>query len=445
MLNIRPSFLLIKLLLLTPGLASGYCSKPPEGDGTPAANTVKALYLLTNDEANAVVALPIDANGKLSPGTVTPTGGCGSVALNSDKQPATPDALVSQSALTVAGSVSPTRHSHASVPHALIIDPFHLQSIFAVNAGSNSLSMLAISPSDPTRLTPVGAPVLIPGDFPNTVVASVKHGVVCVGTSGTRAGISCGRFSPGRGLLGHMDALRPFDFNQTTPPVGPTNTVSQTFFSADESMLFATVKGDPATNKTGFFSAFPVESTVAGRWQRNQNHNRTQSAISRVETRSMPAGTAVLFGSQAIPGTSSVFVTDASFGAAILSVDSRGAAQTVATGKVDGQAATCWVTISPATGTAFVTDVAVNRLVEMSLGDASVLSQLDLSANGDPGLIDLRAAGNFIYALSPGNGTTEAAVTVVDVSRGPRSATMVQHFGLGGVAGRNAMGMAVLV
>jgi hypothetical protein len=297
--------------------------------------------------------------------------------------------------------------------------------------------MLAISPSDPTQLSLVGTPVAVPGEFANTVAASLNQGIVCVGMSGARAGISCSSFSSTRGL-GPMDDLRPFDLGQTTPPVGPTNTLSQVFFSADESFLFATVKGDPPTNKTGFFSAFPVQRTCGGA-------GRNRASVSRVEQRSTPQGTAVLFGSQAIPGTSSVFATDASFGAVVLSVDpTSGQATAKAAGRVEGQVATCWVTISRATGTAFVTDVGANRVVEMSLQDASVLSEVDLSANGDPGLIDLRAAGRFIYALSPGNGTTQAGIVVLDVSGGPGSASMVQRFGLDGVAGRNAMGMAIL-
>ena len=56
-----------------------------------------------------------------------------------------------------------------------------------------------------------------------------------------------------------MDELRSFDFEQTTPPVGPTNRVSEGFFSKDERRLFATVKGDPIKNNTGFFSVFAVE------------------------------------------------------------------------------------------------------------------------------------------------------------------------------------------
>lgn len=96
----------------------------------------------------------------------------------------------------------------------------------------------------------------------------------------------------------------------------------------------------------------------------------------------------------------------------------------------------------PRRGAAFVRDVAKNRLVEMSLKDASIVSEMDLSANGDPGLIYLRAAGQFLYALSPGNGTTEGTVTVIDLAG---STKMIQHFGLRGMAGQRAQGMAVLV
>ena len=149
----------------------------------------------------------------------------------------------------------------------------------------------------------------------------------------------------------------------------------------------------------------------------------------------------MLFGSSTIPGSSNLFVTDASFGAAVLGVDGQGVGTVQGKAVVEGQAATCWAAVSPATKTAFVTDVGVNRLVEMSLVDASVLSVTDLGANGDQGLIDLRAAGDFVYALSPGNGTTKAAVTVVDVM----NKKQVQHMELQCLGvGKNAQGMALL-
>ncbi|KAF4457927.1 hypothetical protein F53441_280 [Fusarium austroafricanum] len=397
----RISFLVSALACLAQEASSHPACSPGMNS---AAAMGKAIYILTNDQTNGVLALPIGNDGTLSKGKVTMTGGAGSIAVNAEGKPATPDALISQSALTIAGN-----------------------NIFAVNAGSNTLSMLKVSRSDPTKLVMVGQPVQVPGEFPNTVAASAKNGVVCVGSTGAKAGVSCSSFS--RNGLSAMDELRPFDLGQSTPPVGPTNTVSQVLFSEDESLLFTMVKGDPAVNKTGFISALGVQ----------------QAAVSKNDVRSSPEGTAVLFGSQIIPGTSKVFATDASFGAAILNVDPKSCeATTAATGKVDGQTATCWVAISPMTKTAFVTDVGRNRVAEMSLDDASVVSELDLTCNGDPGLIDLAAAGNFLYALSPGNGTTQAAVTVLDVSGGSGSAKMVQHFELTGMAGKTAMGMKVM-
>ncbi|EAQ89269.1 hypothetical protein CHGG_05888 [Chaetomium globosum CBS 148.51] len=432
---------LAALLSLTPGAISAVS---PRGHPAGPAPVGKAIYILTNDESNAVVALPIGPDGKLSAGTVTATDGAGSIALNADNQPATPDALVGQSSLTIAGNVSPSR---LFPQRAKSTNPPY-QSIFAVNAGSNTLSMLTISRSDPTKLTAVGKPVAIPAEFPNTVGASAKHGLACVGASGATAGIACSAFSPARGL-GPMDALRPYDLGQTTPPVGPTNTVSHVFFSDDETALFVTVKGDPPTNKTGFFSRFPVTTTGGGNGgcgQKPPKKGGNRASVSMTEQRSVPKDTLVLFGSQPVPGTHDVFATDAGFGAAVLRVDPQsGEAATVAVGTIEGQAATCWVALSPATGTAFVTDFGVNRLVEMSVADAKVVSTLDLSANGDMGLTDVRVAGNFVYALAPGNGTTQSAITVVDVSGGPGSAVMVQHFSLDGFADHRAVGMTVLV
>jgi hypothetical protein len=260
----------------------------------------------------------------------------------------------------------------------------------------------------------------------------MKNNLVCVGTTGAQAGISCASFNA-QGV-GKMDALRKFDIGQTTPPVGPTNTVSQAFFSNDESMLFTTVKGDPAVNNTGFLSVFPVE---AGRGM--------MSKLSTKEVRSSPEGTAVLFGSAPIPNSQNIFVTDASFGAAVLKLDQASQATVGNAQAIDGQKATCWATISEATKSAYVTDVATNRVVEMSLDDASIITQLDLSANGDPGLVDLKSAGSFVYALSPGNGTTSAAITVLDVSGGQGSMKMSQHFDLSGLADSTAQGMAALL
>ncbi|RFU80131.1 hypothetical protein TARUN_2094 [Trichoderma arundinaceum] len=401
------SLLLLGLAQLVPEASARPSSCPP-----PKFKPGRAIYTLSNEEHNSVIALPIGSNGLLSKGTTTSTYGAGSnilVVKDNKKQLGAPDALASQSALTIAGN--------------------HL---FAINAGSNTVTMFAIDPLNPARLTMIGRPVSVPGDFPNTVAASAKNQLVCVGTSGARSGVSCASFSS-KGI-GKMDQLRPVGLKQTTPPVGPTSTISQVFFSGDEETLFAAVKGNPATNTTGVLGIFSVEEPCDGHAAVSVSENGKLTSVD---------GTIVLFGSSTIQGSSDLFVTDAAFGAAVLSVDvETGAATVKSKATIEGQKATCWVAISPETNTAFVTDVALNRVVELSLTDASIQSVTDLSANGDPGLIDLRAAGSFVYALSPGNGTTLPAVTVIDA----RSKKQVQHFQLKGLdASKNAQGMAILV
>ena len=298
--------------------------------------------------------------------------------------------------------------------------------VFAVNAGSNTLSMLAIDPVDPTKLTMVGRPVNTCGDFPVTLAVSIKLQTVCVGNTGARAGVTCAKFNAQTGL-GAMDALRPFALGQSNPPKGPLNTVADTFFNIDETALLTTVKGDPTANNTGFLSAFPVQN----------------GTVSTIGNQNSPTGTNVLFGAVNIPGSPNVLATDASFGAAILTVNDAGTAAVTAITKLADQKATCWATVSDATGTGFVTDVAVNHLVEIELTTGAVVKELDLT-NGNPGMIDLQAAGNFIYALSPGNANTTSAVTVFDVSGGKGSAKAIQNFSPAGVSA-TAQGMAVLV
>lgn len=96
-------FFLPALLWLAQEATSHPACKPGMNSN---AMTGKAIYVLTNEKANGVLAIPIGQDGTLSKGKVTMTGGAGSVAVDAKGKPATPDALISQSALTIAGNVS---------------------------------------------------------------------------------------------------------------------------------------------------------------------------------------------------------------------------------------------------------------------------------------------------------------------------------------------------
>jgi hypothetical protein len=76
------------------------------GAGTGAASTnAKAVYFMTNAANNSIVALKVAADGTLSDGSITATGGAGMNGVDSTGAPAAPDALFSQGAVKVAGSV----------------------------------------------------------------------------------------------------------------------------------------------------------------------------------------------------------------------------------------------------------------------------------------------------------------------------------------------------
>jgi hypothetical protein len=285
--------------------------------------------------------------------------------------------------------------------------------------------MFSISATDPTQLTMIGAPGATGGDFPTSVAVSSSLKTACVGHTGANAGISCAKFDPTTGL-GAFDALRPFNLGQTNPPTGPTNGIGDTFFNEDSSTLITTVKGNPAVNNTGFVSSFPVAN----------------GTVSIQDTQISPAGTAVLFGTALIPGSSNVLATDASFGAAVLSLNNL--STPLATTKIVDQKATCWAAVSTLTGSGFVTDVAANHLVEVDLVSGTIVTEFN-STNGNPGMIDLQTLGSKIFALSPGNETIPPAVTVFDISGGQGSVKEVQNFAVADLGvDKNAQGMALI-
>jgi len=65
----------------------------------------KAIYFISNTANNSVVALKVAADGTLSDGTMTPTGGKGMSGVNTDGKPANIDGLFSQGSVKVAGNV----------------------------------------------------------------------------------------------------------------------------------------------------------------------------------------------------------------------------------------------------------------------------------------------------------------------------------------------------
>lgn len=165
--------------------------------------TAKAIYFSTNSpDGNNIVAMNVEADGTLcQTPNIIPTGGKGSLSKKGDGTVAEVDPLFSQGAITLGGTM-----------------------LFAVNAGSNTLSMFNIDPLNPTNLTLVGKPVDTMGEFPMSVTFSQRLGAACVLNGGQKNGIACFTACPQTGLTPMDQQIRPLDEQLTTPPTGPEAT-----------------------------------------------------------------------------------------------------------------------------------------------------------------------------------------------------------------------------
>lgn len=94
-------------LMLAEGIA-GHAINRPSSCKPAVPTTGKVVYFLSNDADNSIIALPIQPDGTLKAGKKTSVNGVGSNTLNAMKQPAAPDALVSQSSITISGNVGLT-------------------------------------------------------------------------------------------------------------------------------------------------------------------------------------------------------------------------------------------------------------------------------------------------------------------------------------------------
>ena len=402
------SSLLLAIATLAPSVLSVPWNWPVHRSGV---NAPRAIYFLANNAQNEIVSLPIGRDGLISgQGTLTPTGGNGGNTVNKTGFPITPDALASTYSVRQAGNY-----------------------IFAVNAGSSTLSMFRIDPRDPTNLTPLGSPQPTNGDMPVTVDVSLKNNLACVGNNGARAGVACAKFTP-QGL-GPFDTLRNLPITRPLPGFGPTDGVGQVLFTPDESQLLTMIKGGVPQTYTGYLSVFPVQQGLLG--------------PASTEVRNSPNGTIVLFSGEFIPGSTNLIYSDAAYGGGILSYDpATSLAKVTAQLAIPDQFATCWSIISPRSQTAYLTDVRINHLVEMDITTGAMVKDYHpANPAGVVGFSDLAAGGDFIYANSaavPGQ-QVDAYVQVFDVSGGRGSSKLVQQFKLNAGVGANAQGMQVLM
>ncbi|USW47921.1 Putative quinoprotein amine dehydrogenase, beta chain [Septoria linicola] len=310
---------------------------PSKRDATPADLFPHPLipnvaYVLENNPAGSnILSFHIGQDGTLSKPTRTSTGGkgalsyCQGMGCGNQGDPFPVDALGSQGAVHISGNT-----------------------LFAVNAGSNTLSMFAINPLNPYKPKLLGTPVDTLGEFPISVDYSAKLRQACVLNGGTKAGVACFSVDLFHGLhaKGPLRALDKSYANETTPASGVIGTAAQVLFNPDSTALFVTVKGN------GFFP--PKKDGTLAAWPIKKGEVSTNTpVISQID------GVYMDFGFQFLT-QNSIMLADAASGVSLLDVGSDLKATERVRTIIPGQLITCWTQYERSLNTLYAMDGARN-------------------------------------------------------------------------------------
>lgn len=288
--------------------------------------------------------------------------------------------------------------------------------LFVVNPGDNTFSVFTVNANDPSQLTSLGAPINSLGQFPVAIAYSRQHQTACVLNSGGQSNIACFSISQ-KGAVPLSDTVRFLGLNQTNPPTGPANTVSDILFNQDQSQLLVSVKGSP-TGAPGFIANFQVTSS--------RPFKLASSAV-----KSTPHGGVLPFSMTLVRDTpDTVLNTDAAFGVSVSNINHKtGSIISSSSLAINNQTATCWSSFSPRTGSFYLTDVGNARLTEVSVNRSAPTVNLVAThvLDGIGGRIDQSVAstriGDFAYILAPGAGAVDVVKLV-----GPGKAVQIQSF-----------------
>lgn len=283
------------------------------------------------------------------------------------------------------------------------------QSLFVVNAGSNSVTMFSINPQDPTQIT-LQTTASTHGDYPVSIAVNSRY--VAVLNGGTRSGFRVFTWNPNGTLTPISDRIISLNPPQSTPPMGPPNTMSEIMFSSDDKSIIAAYKG-ASPSQPGVILSYAINN----------------GTVAQNPTKNMLQGHYLPFSMVPISDTG-LLVTDASSGVDSLSYDST-TGKTKLLGSVAISGAVCWSAYSSKTGNYYVIGAVSGDVSEISIDPTTLLPSL---VNTYPLGITTSAADaqvatingvDYLYVNTPG---TES-VSVLKLE-GPGQATLLPSLSL---------------
>jgi 6-phosphogluconolactonase (cycloisomerase 2 family) len=290
---------------------------------------------------------------------------------------------------------------------AVILSPDQ-RHLFAVNAGSNSISSLAVS-RDGLRLTLED----VAPSRGKTPISLTLHGDLLYVLNSTGVGNIAGFRVGADGSLSTLaNSQRPLSDDLVEP--------AEVAFDAAGSVLMVTEKA------TSLIDTWAVDHGVPG--------PRTVTASAGTTPFGFafdPAGRAVV--SEAFEDA------DGAGAASSYDVGDQGAVQTISASVGDGQTSACWVAVTQSGRFAFVSNTGSDTISSYTVAADGALSLLDgvAAATGDgsgPQDMDVSAGSRFLYVLEPGLGMVGGFRIGSDGSLTPVMATGVLTGSAAGLA-----------
>ena len=369
------------LVLMPASLAVAQTPSSPPAQ--PGWGDFPAVFVQTDNPAgNQVIVLARHRDGRLSEDHVVSTGGRGGIAGGS-----VADHLASQGSLTY------------DAEHRLL---------FAVNAGSDTISVLTIE-GGRARLDQV---LSSNGEFPNSIAA---HGnVVYVLNAGGTGSVS-GFHIFGNHVAAIPGSTRSLNLNNTDPPFF-LDAPGQVTFSPDGSKLLVSTKA--ASNSIDVFRV------------RSDGHLSTTPTVN-ADSANVPFSFA---------WTPSGQLVVAEPGPSALHTFSVGPARTLTSlspSVSDGESALCWV--ADANGTYYVANVGsadLSAYTVASDGTPALVGSTGVVAQTDAGSIDLTPSpdGRFLYAEAGVAGAVDEFAINSDTSLTPLGRVTDLGAGIEGIA-----------
>jgi hypothetical protein len=195
---------------------------------------------------------------------------------------------------------------------------------------------------------------------------------VYVLNGGAVSGVKRFIVNPSSGLqpTGTFHALQ---VNTTTPPAGPTNTLSRVLFSSDGTKLRVSFKGNP--NALGFLATYQVS-----------NDGSLSSNFTKTTPPSIADG-GIQFGMTNVDGAQdAVIVADVALGVTVYDFSRPQTRFLPLT--IPGQGATCWVEFSQTTDSYFLSDLANKNIFQVKVDSntlkPTLVKTINLAANDSP-------------------------------------------------------------